>query len=303
MQMKVHHISSRPSNPVVLVTGTSSGIGLALARTLSRRRDLRSVITARAASLPKLEAEGFHESEGFRIRALDVNQPEERVQLIEEIDAEWGGVDVLINNAGIAYRAVIEHMSPLEAIHQLATNFLGPMELTRLVLPQMRAKRWGRILNISSVSGMMAMPSMGSYSASKFALEGASESLWYEVRPWNIHVTLVQPGFIRSNSFKNIYLAKKAREEIESGEGAYNLIYERMAPFVEALMNRSRTTPDTIARRILATLDHPAPPLRLSGTLDARFFYVLRRLLPRGLYHELLYRSLPGVRSWGPEDP
>ncbi len=75
-----------------------------------------------------------------------------------------------------------------------------------------------------------------------------------------------------------------------------------MTPFVEALMNRSRTTPETIAQRVLSTLERPAPPLRLSGTLDARFFYFLRRILPRRVYHELLYRSLPGVEAWGPEN-
>jgi hypothetical protein len=79
------------------------------------------------------------------------------------------------------------------------------MALIRLVLPGMRQKGAGRIISVSSVSGMMAMPTMGTYSASKFALEGATEALWYEVRPWNIQVSLVEPGFVRSHSFRNMY--------------------------------------------------------------------------------------------------
>lgn len=291
-----------PDLPVVLVTGASSGIGLALARALEDRPRTRSVITARQTTISKLAEAGLHENDRMLIRPLDVTQEDQRTALIQEIDDRWGGVDVLINNAGIAYRSVVEHMSPQEAVHQLSTNFLGPMELTRLVLPGMRHKRAGRILNISSVSGMMAMPTMGTYTASKFALEGASEALWYEVKPWNIHVTLVQPGFIRSASFKNIYLSIRAEEAMENDCAAYNHVYQRMGPFIERLMLRSRVTPEQIARLTLSTLDKPNPPLRLPATLDAKFFFLLRRLLPRKIYHSLLYHSLPGIREWGPDE-
>ncbi len=95
-----------------------------------------------------------------------------------------GGVDVLINNAGVAYRSVVEHVSERERLQQMGINFRAPMELTRLVLPYMRSRRAGRIINVSSMGGMMAMPTMAVYSASKFALEGATESLYYEVKPW-----------------------------------------------------------------------------------------------------------------------
>ena len=92
------------------------------------------------------------------------------------------------------YRAVLEHVSDAERVAQMDVNYLAPMDLIRLVLPRMREKHAGRILNVSSVGGMMAMPTMAVYSASKFALEGATEALYYEVRPWNIRVSLIQPG-------------------------------------------------------------------------------------------------------------
>ena len=182
----------------------------------------------------------------------------------------------------------------------MSANFIGPMDLTRLVLPQMREKRCGRVINISSVSGMMAMPTMGAYSGSKFALEGATESLWYEMKSWGIHVTLVQPGFIHSNSIRNVVVSKQARVAIEDENDPYHAVYVSMAPFIERLMAIARATPEDIADRVLRTLRQKNPRLRVFATIDARFFYLLRRVLPRKIFHSLLYRALPSVRSWGP---
>jgi len=230
---------------------------------------------------------------------LDVIDLEQRRAAVAAIEARWGRVDVLINNAGVAYRSVAEHLMPRDAFHQLATNFLGPMDLARLVLPGMRQRHFGRIINVSSVSGMMAMPTMGAYSASKFALEGGSESMWYEMRPWNVYVTLVQPGFIRSESFRNTKLSAGARHAEADRSDPYAEVYAGMGPFIEMLMKRAVTTPDDVARRILRTLERRKPPLRVSATIDARFFYLLRRMLPRRFYHAILYRLLPHVRQWG----
>jgi NAD(P)-dependent dehydrogenase (short-subunit alcohol dehydrogenase family) len=291
-----------PPDPVVLVTGCSSGIGLALARQLAAWPEARLLLTARESSLSRLRAAGFEDSERLRMRALDVVDAAQRAGVVAEADADWGGVDVLINNAGITYRSVTEHLQPDEALDQLQTNFLAPMDLVRLVLPSMRRKRVGRIVNVSSVSGMMAMPTMGAYSASKFALEGATESLWYELRPWNIHVTLVQPGFVHSNAFRRVRYAQAARRSEQDEVDEYSVIYRSMGPFIQRLMSLALASPESVARRTLATLDHPQPPLRVSATVDARAFYLLRRWLPRRAYHALLYRALPGVRDWGPRD-
>lgn len=288
---------------VVLVTGASTGIGLALARRLLARADLRVVLTARASSLPRFAAEGIVESDRCRLRALDVTSSDDRQRVVEEAEADWGGIDVLVNNAGVAFRSVGEQIEADELRRQLDVNFLGPMELARLCLPSMRRKRAGRIVNVSSVSGMMAMPTMGAYSASKFALEGASESLWYEMRPWGVHVTLVQPGFIHSDSFENVVVSRAARSAMDNPADPYHAVYSSMAPFVATLMGRTLATPDSVARRVIAVIDHPRPKLRVSATLDARFFYLLRRWLPRFVYHHLLFLALPSVRRWGPGAP
>lgn len=279
---------------VILVTGASSGIGLELARLLWQS-SFRVVITVRKQSLKKLESEPFSENERFLIRTLDINNFKEQTKLIEEINRLWDGVDILVNNAGISYRAVIEHMDETNELLQLNTNYLAPMNLIRLVLPKMRSKREGQIINVSSVGGMMAMPTMGSYSASKFALEGATEALWYEMRPWKIKVSLVQPGFINSDSFKHVYSTNK----VENNFNAYKAYYSNMSAFIEKLMHMSVTTPQGVARTILSCINNKNPPLRVPATPDALFFSLLRRLLPRGIYHRLLYWGLPGVKDWG----
>jgi hypothetical protein len=185
---------------------------------------------------------------------------------------------------------------------QMDVNYTA-VELTRLVLPAMRARRRGRIINLSSVGGMMAMPTMAIYSASKFALEGATEALYYEVRPWNIQVSLIQPGFVHSESFEHTRLTSQSeRSAIDLGE-AYHAHYEYMSPFIARLMHAARATPDSIARKIVRTMHRatrrcgcrrPSTP----GCSDG-----CGATCPRPLYHWFLYRSLPGIRHWGELPP
>lgn len=283
--------------PVILVTGCGSGIGLALADLLYFRSQYRVVVTARPASLSVLRAR-YHENERFWIRALDVTNEKQRQDLVNEIQSRWSGVNILINNAGISYRAVVEHMDEESERKQMATNYLGPIGLIRDVLPYMRKTGRGKIINISSVSGMLAMPTMASYSASKYALEGASEALWYEMKPLGIDVSLIQPGFIHSNSFKNVYYTEKSQPDI-CIDGAYCDYYANMTPFIEKLMRLSWTTPNKIARLVLKVIRTENPPLWIPATIDASFFYYLRRWVPRRFLLPILFAALPGAKKWG----
>lgn len=286
----------RPFKPVILVTGASSGIGLALAHLLYKQTEYRVIITARQQSLSKLRFQ-FKENDRFILRPLDVTSESERQRLILEIHHKWQGVDILINNAGICYRSAVEHMSEQDEQHQLATNYLGPMALIRLVLPYMREIGRGKIINISSVSGMLAMPTMASYSASKHALEGASEGLWYECKPFGINISLVQPGFINSDSFKNTYSTKGA-DEAKKLKLPYHDLYKYMEPFIGKLMSFSKSTPIEISELILNVIQTQNPPLWIPATLDAKIFYYLRRLFPRRWLLPFLYACLPQSRLW-----
>lgn len=285
---------------MVLVTGASTGLGLALARLLLAETDHFLILTARRSSLARFAAEGIQEGERVWIRPLDVTDTAECRAVVAEAEDRLGGIDVLVNNAGVSYRAVVEHVTDEERLAQMHVNFLGPMAMAGLCLRGMRWRRRGRILNVSSVGGMMAMPTMAVYSASKFALEGATESLWYEVRPWNVRVSLIQPGFINSASFENTRYTAASRRSSDDPNRSYHLHYRHMADFIAKIMKRTRVTPEDVARTILRTIRKDDPPLRVPATLDAHLFSLLRRLLPRGLYHRLLYRMLPNVSSWGP---
>lgn len=291
----------QPRRDVVLLTGASTGLGLAIARVLLPT-DYHLILTARQSSLPRFAEEGIFESERVWIRGLDVTRRDDRRAVVSEAESRLGGIDCLINNAGFSLRAVMEHVTESDSLEQMAVNFRAPVELIRLVLPLMRVKRRGKIINISSVGGMMAMPTMGMYSASKFALEGASESLWYEVRPWGISVTLIQPGFINSASFQRVKYTFLSREVDRAPPDPYHEHYVSMEPFIARLMRRAPGTPDGVARVVLNVMRMKEPPLRVGGTPDATVFSLLRRLLPRSIYHRMLYWCLPAVRTWGRGD-
>ncbi|MEK2643695.1 SDR family oxidoreductase [Bdellovibrio sp. BCCA] len=282
--------------PVVLVTGCSSGIGLALAKLLYEHTEYRVVVTAREKSLEKVR-NYFLDNERFVVRALDVTSEADRIRIFNEIKKLWGGVDILINNAGVSYRSVVEHMTEKDEELQMATNYFGPMGMIRLALPHMRDTGRGKIINISSVSGMLAMPTMASYSASKYALEGASEALWYETRPFGVTITLVQPGFIHSNSFRNVYHTELS-DPTRNWSGPYSDFYKNMTPFVERMMNLSLTTPEKIAKQVVKVMKKENPPLWHPATLDAVLFYYFRRLLPRRVLLPILYWLLPNAKSW-----
>lgn len=285
--------------PVVLVTGCSSGIGFELAKILHGHHEYRVVVTAREKSVGKLRNH-FLDDDRFIVRPLDVTDEKDRINIINEIQKLWGGVDILINNAGISYRSVVEHMTEKDEQLQMATNYFGPMGLIRLSLPHMRTTGRGKIINVSSVSGMLAMPTMASYSASKFALEGASEALWYEMRPFGVSITLVQPGFIHSKSFQNVYYSNLS-DPTRTWSGPYKDFYQNMTPFVEKMMNLAVSTPQKVAKHILTVIKTEHPPLWFPATLDAKVFYYIRRLLPRTLLLPFLYWSLPGAKNWSKE--
>lgn len=288
--------SKSEDSPIALVTGCSSGIGYELARLLPLE-GYRVVATTRKSSFAAMARSPLSRDPMIELAELDLQDYEQGSARVAAIIEAHGHIDLLVNNAGISYRSVVEDMSPEDELQQMTVNYLGPMHLIRECLPHMRRSNRGRIVNISSVGGMMAMPTMASYSASKFALEGATEALWYELKPWNIHVTLLQPGFINSNAFNKVLSSARLRQGQSPLD--YAIHYESMSHFIAKLMTRAHSSSASVARSVIKTIRRQNPPLRVAATPDALFFHYLRRLLPRFLYHKLLHRSLPGINQWG----
>lgn len=251
----------------ILVTGASSGIGQATARLLAER-GLTVFGTAR-------KPEG-KQSPGVTMVALDVRSDDSVRACVEQVVAKAGRVDVLVNNAGYSLTGAAEETSVDEAKAQLETNFFGVVRMVNAVLPAMRAAGAGKIINISSLAGNSAIPYSAFYSASKFAVEGYSEALWYEVRPFGISVSLVEPGFV------NTPIGEASPSPVRPLH-AYDAARKRMlAAFGHSL--EAGIPPEQVARRVLQIIEHPHPGLRYRVGAQATWLPRLRNMVPWKVY-------------------
>lgn len=200
----------------ILITGTTSGIGQVLANYLSEK-GYTVIGTSRKQ---------FAEKGAFRIFALDVTQAVAVEKLMEAVSKRVGKIDVLINNAGYGMAGPIEDTSIEEAKAQFETNYFGVLRMTKAVLPLMRKNGGGLIINMSSIAGLMGMPFQGHYAASKFALEGLTESLRMELKPFNIRVCNINPGDFKTNFASSRRLVAKVSPDYQERFQQVRDIYE-----------------------------------------------------------------------------
>jgi NAD(P)-dependent dehydrogenase (short-subunit alcohol dehydrogenase family) len=188
--------------PVVLVTGASQGIGLAIVEKLAAESDSPYEIYAGVRSssdrslIDSLQAKS---QDSIHIVELDVTNASSVKTAVHTIIEKEGHIDYLVNNAGIMIYGSVENVSIEEAQRIFEVNFFGVMRVTQEVLPYMRAQKFGRIIQVSSRSGFRPYPSLGIYAASKFALTGLSETMASQLKPWNIHVSLIEPGPVKTS--------------------------------------------------------------------------------------------------------
>jgi short-subunit dehydrogenase len=175
---------------VVLITGASSGVGQATARLLSQRHYKVFGTSRNPASAEIIPA--------VEMLPLDVRADDSVRACVEAVSTRGGRIDVLINNAGYELAGALEELTSEEAKAQFETNFFGVVSMVNAVLPFMRQQKRGHIINVGSLSGLSPIPFLGIYSASKFALEGYTETLRHEVKPFNIHVSLTEAGFLKT---------------------------------------------------------------------------------------------------------
>ncbi|MFG6441051.1 oxidoreductase [Roseateles sp. LKC17W] len=261
--------------PVVLITGVSSGIGLATAKRFAAR-GCRVFGTVR--NLQKATP-----VTGIELVAMDVRDEASVRAGVAQVIARAGRIDVLVNNAGFNLVGAVEETSAAEAAGLFDTNVLGVLRATQAVLPQMRAQRQGRIVNISSVLGFLPAPYMGLYAASKHAVEGLSESLDHEVRGFGIRVTLVQPFYTRTHLEANSPLAA-------APIGAYDREREVVTRAVSANVGKG-DEPSLVADTVV---DAALGPWRMRRTPrgQASLLAKLRRFMPAGPVDKSLRKSL-----------
>jgi NAD(P)-dependent dehydrogenase (short-subunit alcohol dehydrogenase family) len=260
----------RVAKPVILVTGTASGIGREAVAHLARAGAL-VVATARdAAKIADLAAPGSVET-----LALDVADAASRAAAMKEILARHGRIDAVVNNAGYGAMLAVEDTSAatLRAMHE--TNVVGPHELARLALPTMRRQGSGRIVNVSSIAGHVSVPLLGAYCSTKFALRALTEALDNEVRRFGVRAVLVEPGVIRTN-FGQRSLAQ-AKADNPTLEGPYAPLYAR---WQKRRMLERGAHPRVIARKIVKACLAQHPSFHNFAPLDAKAGNIAKRLLP-----------------------
>lgn len=246
---------------VWLITGTSSGFGRAIAEAALERGD-RVVATARN---PEALTDLVTEHGGAKVLpvALDVTRSDQIAEAVEASLARFGGVDVLVNNAGYGSVGAIEETVEAEVRHHFDVHVFGPMNLIRAVLPQMRARGSGAIVNVSSLGGFVAYPGFGAYCSTKFALEGFSEALAEEIAPFGIRVLIVQPGAFRTRLMGDAMHRSPVLEPYRQTPVADT------RTFADGLDGAQAGDPAKVASLILHALDAEKAPLRLAIGDDA----------------------------------
>ena len=250
---------------VALVTGSSSGIGLETSLTLARngfhtyasmRNVEKSKDITQIASRDKLP---------LQVVKLDVDTDTSVKYAVDQIVKENNRIDVLVNNAGYGLFGSLEDTSIEEIKAQFETNFFGVVRVTQQVLPIMRKQKHGTIVNISSVGGRIGLPCLSAYHSTKFALEGLSESMSYELEPFGIRVIIIEPGVIRTNIMNSSIIAKKA---LDPKSPYFSLMQNIENGFKSALKNAA-SQPEEVAKVILQAVISESPQLRYTAGNNA----------------------------------
>lgn len=267
--------------PVALVTGASSGFGQLTARLLARK-GYRVFGTSRKELVAAPQE--------FEMLRLDVQSDQSVQACVQQLLRLVGHIDLLVNNAGQVHASVIEETSLEQAKDVFETNFWGVVRVTNAVLPIMRRQHSGHIINVSSLAGLIGVIGQGFYSASKYALEGYSEALSHEVRQLNIKISLIEPGFFKTNLHH------------AAAQGANALAdYQALRKAVESAVKQAilqGDDPEKVARTIVSIAQNKSPRLRYRVGNDALWVPRLKAVLPESLFWLGLRRrfNLPEAR-------
>jgi NAD(P)-dependent dehydrogenase (short-subunit alcohol dehydrogenase family) len=268
------------SQPVALVTGASSGIGRATAELLA----------AHGFSVFGTSRTPIQDRRSYTWLSLDVRSDDSVQAAIESLLAQAGRIDLLVNNAGYVQFGALEESSVADAQAQLDTNLFGVIRLIKAVLPVMRQQGKGHIINMSSVVGHVAPPYVGLYATSKFALEGLSEALRAEVRPFGVSVSLVEPSFVKTS-----IVSQPPTNPITAYAPGRQAAQQALSTSVQ-----NGLEPGAVARVILRAATTTRPRLRYPVGQDGKALLLLKRLLPESAFEALKRRLFSSGNTAAP---
>ncbi|MDR3746871.1 MAG: SDR family oxidoreductase [Acidobacteriota bacterium] len=275
---------------IAVVTGSSSGIGLLTAVELALN-GYRVVATMRNPETRDRLEEAAQKAgvlDRLDMRRLDITEMDSLPGAVEAIVRDYGRIDVLVNNAGFSVAGFAEDMTLDELRRQLETNFFGNVAMTKAVLPVMRAQKSGHILTVTSVAGRLGQPMLSAYSASKYALEGWSESLRIETHSLGIRVALVEPGAFDTDIWeRNVVIAQGSLDPSSPNRERS----QRFAEFVKGSAKHRRDARE-VAKLIVLIAKDPNPKLRYLIGGDAKLQIWLKRLVPWRRYERMVAKAV-----------
>ncbi len=274
---------------VVLITGTSSGLGREMALYLAEK-GFRVYATMRDVNRAEpLRKAATERKLPLSILPMDLTRPLTIEEAVEQVMRESGGIYALINNAGIQMRGFFEDVTEQEIRTVFNTNVFGTAAATRAVLPFMRKARRGRIVFIGSVGGRIATMGSSIYCATKFALEGFAEALYQELSPFNIHVSIVEPGFVRTELFgRNRTAAQRATDP----SSLYADWFRRLERMTDERLTKKALHPQLVAETVYKVLTRKRTRLHQVVGRSAGFLVMSKRLLPLNQFDRMYTKKL-----------
>lgn len=276
---------------IVLITGGTDGLGRATAILLASEG--YRVFAAGRNAEKRAALEQFAEEKGLPLETLDldVTSDESASRAVMEVERQAGPVDVLVNSAGIAIVAAMEEIAVDDLRKQFETNVFAAVRMAQCVLPAMRERRRGRIVNMSSVAGRISNPLFGPYSGSKYALEAISDAMRMEVAPFGIHVVLIEPGFIPT-SMGQTSAGLSSQYTRNAAASPYARTYLGFLQMWKKVTGKARNTPEDCAHVILHAVRTPNPRARYTVTRDAQIAIAMRWLLSDRRMDKMTMRML-----------
>jgi len=274
---------------IILITGCSSGFGLLTAARLASKGH---TVIATMRNLTKRQAlldETRKRNTNVQILPLDVTDIRSIQATITAVETLHGRIDVLINNAGYGIGGFFEDLTQEEIRAQLDTNFFGVQNVCREVIPLMRRQKQGKIINISSISGLYALPGFGAYNASKWALEGFSESLYYEMKIHGVNVCLIEPGTYRTTIF---YGNKRYAKNFNNPQSPYYKHSKYFSEEVDKYVAADKKDPEDIAILVEKLVNAQNPSFRNIPDRRSKILFALKRFLPFQIFSGILYKLL-----------